>query len=336
MLNTDDAYAPRTLVVVPTYNEEELIVRRLDNIFEQTYPKDRLSMIVADDGSDDRSRSLVTEWVRTHPDLETTLTPQTVHSGKMPMFRALLNRIEPNIDLVVLTDVDAIWERDAIANATRYMADPTVGSVTCSIQYVKNGNSGGESAYRNFYNVLRVCESKIFGTPVQNGPFLALRISSLREYGLPDFAGIDDSAIGSFFALAGLRAIQVDDVKVWEDFRGSLLRRKLRRANRLILNFTNTKKCACRCGVYRRTAFEKIWKMEWWLHIVNPWLLIGGILLMAIGLVAGPNSSLCAFFLLLLGAGLILPAYRSWAIQQFYLIAARIRGLITKDITWRR
>jgi cellulose synthase/poly-beta-1,6-N-acetylglucosamine synthase-like glycosyltransferase len=338
-LHTDITYAPRIVIIVPTYNEELLIVRKLDDISDQTYRKDRLGIIVADDGSQDRTKNLVTKWIQTHRELGVEIIAQASHSGKMPMVREVLNRLGQKTDLTILTDVDAFWEHDAILHAARYFADPAIGAVTGSIQYAREkrgDNPREEKTYRKFYNVLRVSESKVFSTPISNGPFLALRTSSLREYGLPDFVGFDDSAIGSFFALAGLRAIQVEDVMVWEDARGSLLRRKTRRANRLVLNFLNTKKCAIRRGVYRRTAFERIWKMEWWLTLVNPWLLLAGASLLVIDLFTGQGFRL-ALLPLSAGVGLsFLAPYRAWMIQQFYLIAGRVRGLMTSDITWRR
>lgn len=154
-LHADTSYKPNVTVVVPAYNEEELIVRKLDDIRDQTYPKNRLSIIVADDCSHDRTKDLVMEWIRTHPEVEATIVAESNHSGKMPMVRKVLEQLGQKTDLVVLTDVDAFWDHDAISNATRYFADTTVGAVTGSIQYSKEDNPPGEKAYRDFFNALR-------------------------------------------------------------------------------------------------------------------------------------------------------------------------------------
>jgi len=334
-LHADPGYLPMVVVIVPTYNEEEMIVRKLDNLDEQTYPHDSLSIIVADDASEDKTRSLIDGWIQAHPKSHLTFMSQQKRTGKMPMVLSVLKKLDPKTELIILTDADAFWNKEAVSNGARYFADPIVGVVTGSIQYEEHGDSQ-EKTYRGFYNILRVAESKIFATPVHNGPFLAIRMSAFEKFGLPDFAGIDDSALGSFMAFAGLRAIQVDDVSVVEPSRGSLFRRKTRRANRLILNFSNTRKNAERLGLYKRTSFEQIWRMESWLHLFNPWLLLLGALLMAVDVVSGRGFRLA---LLSLTVGLvlfILPLYRTWIAQQFYLIVARLRSFVTHDITWRR
>ena len=41
-------------IIVPTYNEAGLIESKLDNIFEQDYPKDLMSIIVVDSASTDK------------------------------------------------------------------------------------------------------------------------------------------------------------------------------------------------------------------------------------------------------------------------------------------
>jgi hypothetical protein len=88
-------------------------------------------------------------------------------------------------------------------------------------------------------------------------------------------------------------------------------------------------------GVYRHIEpFEKIWKMEWWLHVVNPWFLTTSAFLLVM-------STLYASFtaITFLGIGiilLVLKAYRTWVLQQLYLVIAAVRNLWTRDIAWSK
>src|SRR5208337_2416794 len=135
------------------------------------------------------------------------------------------------------------------------------------------------------FNTVRVAESKIHSTPVHNGPLLAIRTEFLRKIGFPNFPGSDDSAFGSLVAFAGYRAIQIDTATVHEYVRGNRLRRKIRRAACVLLNFRHTKKYAKKTNVYVRSRFETVWRMEWWLHVVNPWILFAGIILLTFEIV---------------------------------------------------
>jgi hypothetical protein len=102
-----------------------------------------------------------------------------------------------------------------------------------------------------------------------------------------------------------------------------------------LLSFLKTKSYAKKIGVYRHVkSFEKIWRVEWWLHVVNPWLLIASVLLLAMSAFYGSFIALS-----LLGIGLmllVLRAYRMWVLQQFYLVIAAVRNLWTREIIWSR
>ena len=52
---------PFVSVIVPAHNEELVIERRINNIFESSYPKNKLELIVVDSGSKDKTRSIIEE-----------------------------------------------------------------------------------------------------------------------------------------------------------------------------------------------------------------------------------------------------------------------------------
>lgn len=54
-------------VVIPVYNEERHIEACLKSVLEQDYPADRYEVIVADGGSTDRTRSIVSSIASRHP-----------------------------------------------------------------------------------------------------------------------------------------------------------------------------------------------------------------------------------------------------------------------------
>jgi len=332
-VKVDENYRPKVTIILPTHNEAEFIWNRLNDIYAQNYPRNLVEVIVSDDGSDDGTVDLVKKWAFEHRDVDLKLVEEREWKGKLSAVLESLKHVSSESSIVVFTDADVFWEPDALNKATKYFADPSVGAVTSSIVY--SDGETFENIYRNYYNIIRVAESKIYATPVHNGPFLAIRTELLRKFGLPTFPGSDDSSFGSYIALLGFRAIQVDNVTVREPTRGNQFRRKIRRAQLLLSNFLKTKRYVKKLGVYKRTKpFEKIWKVEWWLHVANPWLLIVCVFLLLVDVF---HSSLIA--LILLGIGLmllVLRVYRTWVLQQLYLIMAAIRNLWTKEIMWNK
>jgi len=335
-IKVDENYKPKVTIIIPTYNEAVFIWNKLDNIYAQDYPKSLMEIIVVDSKSNDKTVDLVKEWAYKHIDVSLRLLEEPKRRGMVPALNYALQHFQVDREIVVFTDVDAFWNADALTSVTKYFADPNIGAVTASIVPTTLANDFLEGAYRNYYNQLRIAESKVHSTPVHNGAFIAFRAGLLYIMsGLPSYTGNNDSTPASIVAFMGYRAIQVEDVVVKEPVRKSQFHRKVRRAQHLLLSFLKTKQYVKKLGVYKPIkSFERIWEVEWWLHVVNPWLLITCALLLAVGAF---YASLVALILLGIGLTLLaLMAYRTWVLQQLYLVIATVRNLWTKEIAWSK
>jgi cellulose synthase/poly-beta-1,6-N-acetylglucosamine synthase-like glycosyltransferase len=335
-IKVDENYRPKVTIILPTYNEAKLIWNKLDNLYVQDYPKNLMEIIVVDSKSNDGTVDLVRKWAYKHVDVSLRLLEEPERRGMVPALNYVLQRCQVGGEIVVFTDVDAFWSADALTRVTKYFAELNIGAVTASIVPTTLANDFFEGTYRNYYNQLRIAESKVCSTPVHNGALIAFRANLLYKMGgLPSYTGNNDSTPASLVAFMGHRAIQVEDIVVKEPVRKCQFHRKVRRAQHLFLSFLKTKGYAKKLRVYKHSEpFEKIWKMEWWLHVINPWLLIICTLLLLIGVLYGSYIAS-----ILLGIGLILlmlKTYRTWILQQIYLTIAAIRNLWTREIIWSR
>lgn len=299
-VNSD--YRPEVTIIMPTYNEAEIIQAKLDNLYTQDYPKDLVEIIVVDGNSNDGTPELIEKWASSHLDVRLKLIREPERRGMVPALNYALRNCRVNGEVIIFTDADAFWDSDALRKITKYFADPVVGAVTASITPTTQVDDSIEGAYRNYYNLLRIAESKAHSTPIHNGALVAFRTDLLYKIGgLPGFTGNNDSTPASIMAFMGYRAIQVDDVIVKEPVRKDQFHRKVRRAQHLLLSFLETKQYAKKLGVYRyNKPFEKIWKVEWWLHLVNPWFLVLSAILL---LLSASYGSIIA--LSLIGIGLL-------------------------------
>ena len=55
----DPGYKPKVTVIVPTYNEAKFILKKLDDIYSQDYPRNLVEVIVIDSASTDGTPQLV-------------------------------------------------------------------------------------------------------------------------------------------------------------------------------------------------------------------------------------------------------------------------------------
>jgi cellulose synthase/poly-beta-1,6-N-acetylglucosamine synthase-like glycosyltransferase len=330
----DPEYKPRVSIIVPTYNEASLVKQKLDNVASQDYPKDLVEIIVVDSASTDGTPGVVKEWIADHRDVKAKLIQENVRRGMVHALNYALRFLSSDSEVVIFTDVDSFWDADTLKKVVSYFADPSVGAVTASIEPLEKEHRT-ESAYRRLYNDVRVAESKIHSTPIHNGALVAFRKGLLdRIGGLPIYTGNDDSTPASLIAFMGYRAIQVDDTTVKEPISRNRFMRKVRRAQHLILHFLHTKRYAKELGIYRRTAFDKIWLIETYLHLANPWLLLASALLLLVEML---TLHPVATTLFIVGIALLLfKPYRTWIETQAQLMLATIRNLWTKEIAWRK
>lgn len=272
--------------------------------------------------------------------LKVKLILEKSRRGKLnSIMNIIRNKEKLTGDILILTDADAFWEQKALNKIAIYFSEPQVGVVTGSIKYIVGDEDNvkiiTENIYRKFYNIIRVAESKKHSTPIHNGPLQAFRYAIIKEIGLPSFPGADDSAFASYIAFAGYRAIQVEDIWVYEAIRGNTFKRKIRRAQHLILNFILTKKYAINKKIYKKSVFEKIWEIERFLIVINPWLLMTSLVILIFQLLF--NESLNAILMLVSGTMLLFfKPFATWIIQQFYLVIATIINLWTRNEIWEK
>ncbi|MDI9619974.1 MAG: glycosyltransferase [Candidatus Nezhaarchaeota archaeon] len=336
-ITIDENYRPRVTTVIPTYNEAKHMVSKLNNIYEQEYPRELVEVVVVDSASTDRTPELVEKWAAEHQDIKVKIVHESCRRGMVPAINYALKTNEPSGEIVVLTDADAWWPTTALKNIVKYFADDKVGAVTASVTYEERDKANMEDIYRHYYNILRISESKRHSTPVHNGPLVAFRKNLLYKIGLlPEYVGNDDSTPASVIAFMGYRAIQVNHVVVKEYIRENQFWRIVRRAQHLVAHFVKTKGYVKNKNLYLYDRdFEVIWKIEWWLHVANPWCLLASLALFLTSYIT--SLSMASFAIMVVGVFLLgSKVFRTWVLQQICLAIAAIKNLRSVNIVWSK
>jgi poly-beta-1,6-N-acetyl-D-glucosamine synthase len=194
----DEAALPALTCVIAACNEAGTIERKLDALFRQDYPHDKLRVLVVSDGSTDATDALVSAFSARDPRVRLLRTER--RSGKP----TALNRALPWIDSGVAVFADA--RQDLTAGALRelvaHLHDPGVGVV--SGDYRLRGD-----AYWAYERFIRRRESRS-GSMVQvTGSLYALRAQDVAA--LPPGTILDDVYVPLRIAMSGRRIVMAED-----------------------------------------------------------------------------------------------------------------------------
>lgn len=148
---------PSVSLIIAAYNEAQSIGAKLDNVLALAYPRDKLEVIVASDGSTDGTDEIVRGYAA--HGIRLLSLPRR---GKAPALNAAVAAATGEI--LVFSDANSMYAPDAIRALVHPFADPTVGGVAGNQVYLKekdsNRSGSGEQSYWNFDRKLKQFQSE--------------------------------------------------------------------------------------------------------------------------------------------------------------------------------
>lgn len=164
---------PRLSFIIPVFNEEAVIARKLQNTLSLVYPGE-LEVIVVDDGSNDSTPVILKTLERT----ETRLF--SIRNRRLGKAQALRTGIEvARGELIVISDADAFLNKVALVDAAKVLTNyPKVGCVSGVITS-KQGNAG---LFHKLGESIRVLESQIWTASHPAGVFACFRRELVNDF----------------------------------------------------------------------------------------------------------------------------------------------------------
>jgi cellulose synthase/poly-beta-1,6-N-acetylglucosamine synthase-like glycosyltransferase len=182
-------FEPTVSILIAAFNEADFIRSTLLNKQQLAYPKSKLEIIVISDASDDGTDSIVKEFTKTYRNVK--LLRQEQRNGKTAALNIAVHNAKG--DILVFSDANSIYRKDALQKLMRNFHDRSVGYVTGKMLYTnRDGTMVGDgcTAYMRYENFLRKAESAIGSIVGVDGGIDAVRKSlfkDMRPDQLPDF-----------------------------------------------------------------------------------------------------------------------------------------------------
>ncbi len=203
---------PRVSVIVPAYNEQEVIAGRIANLRSLDYPQERLELIVACDGASDetaaRARAAGADRVLELP-----------RGGKIRAQDAGVDHAGGA--LLAFSDANAHWQPDALRRLVDAFTDPRVGYACGDVTFLDAGGSNQEGLYWRYEMWLRRMESSLASITAGNGAIYATRRETYLR--IDPLAG-HDLSFPSGLVKRGWRAVYVPQARASEKMAPSIER----------------------------------------------------------------------------------------------------------------
>jgi glycosyltransferase involved in cell wall biosynthesis len=167
---------PVVTLIVPAYDEEAVIARRLENLLALDYPAEQLRIVVSSDGSDDGTDAIVEEVAARES--RVTLRRRE-RAGKLPGLDRSVAETES--DVVAFTDANTTWAPDALGKLVRNFADEDVAYVCGRLTLQSPEGANREGVYWRYELWLRGSESRLGSITGGNGSIYAIRRSDYAE-----------------------------------------------------------------------------------------------------------------------------------------------------------
>ena len=158
-------------VIIPAYNEEQWIRRKIENTLQLDYPKGQMEVVVGSDGSDDATVAIAGEFA--DRGVQVVAFPRL---GKQEM----LNQLVPKAtgEIIVATDTNTLLQQDALQKLLRHFSNPGVGGATgrrvCIVQK-QSAPSVGEGMYWRYESWIKESESRMHSCMGAQGQLYAIR-----------------------------------------------------------------------------------------------------------------------------------------------------------------
>jgi cellulose synthase/poly-beta-1,6-N-acetylglucosamine synthase-like glycosyltransferase len=218
-------------VMIPVYNEEEVIDRKIRNLLEQDYPDGEFEILVVSDNSNDKT----CEIVRSFSDPRVKLIEMTERYGKLGIIDEIVPRVSG--DIIVISDANVMLEADALQRLMKYYRDPNVGAVCGDLPLTAPGTEGymlREETYRSWEILLKRLMSR-FGAVIGGyGGFYSQRRSLFKPLGKTP---VHDDVVMPLDVLAqSYNVIYAEDAKASEETQPTIYAEYLRRVRMTALN----------------------------------------------------------------------------------------------------
>jgi poly-beta-1,6-N-acetyl-D-glucosamine synthase len=333
-LNNTDSCFPTVSFLVPVYNEEKIITKKLQNIDEFAYPPEKLEVVFIDGCSTDKTTEIIANYTMKSQKKIKLIRQKERKGYTIGVVEGIAGSIG---EIIVATDAGSYHYPSAITHLVKHFCDPKIGAVTGK-EIVRGSNTVGpemEKTYRAFYDFMRKAETEIDSTPDSKGEILAVRRSICEQLiEVMSSSSSFDSCVPYQAKLMGYRTIFDEQAMYYEYAPSSFndrMKQQARRATVLIgamILFKNT--------IFNRHLGKfgtMILPIHFAMYCILPYVFLLGVFSFGMTVLMAPLDAIlwAALCLVLLAQKTVRSTFLSFIQSQFALVGGVVRLATKRD-----
>lgn len=166
---------PRISILMAAYNEENVLLEKLESIRQSDYPMDRVQVYLGSDCSTDQTERIAADFANTHPWLH--VFPFTERRGKPGIINDLARQAiqdwgDGKSHVLIITDANVFFHPMTIFHLARHFRDKALAVTDSHILPLglrEEGISRAEHRYISLEAQIKHWEGRIWGAMI--GPF---------------------------------------------------------------------------------------------------------------------------------------------------------------------
>ena len=192
---------PSVTLIIPAHNEEAVLEAKLENALAIDYPAEKCEILVASDGSSDRT----VEIGRSFEDRGVDVAAFRERRGKTAVVNDAIRQAAGEI--VCVCDANVMFRPEALKRLVARLDDPQVGAASGDVRLASEESdfAEGESAYYRLERTVQRAESKVGSMMGVDGGMYVLRRELFQP--LPADTIVDDFVISMRVIRQGKRVV---------------------------------------------------------------------------------------------------------------------------------
>ena len=166
---------PVVSIIISAYNEEKVILNRIENVATQNYDFDKLELIVGSDCSSDNTNEILYSLSEKYSWLSVYVFKE--RRGKAAVINDLVKKAKGSI--IIFSDANTEFESSAIVSLVKEFENPKIGGVSGKLELVEPlidfEKSSQEKKYWEYEVLIKKMEGKIGILIGANGGIFAIR-----------------------------------------------------------------------------------------------------------------------------------------------------------------